>query len=44
MPMSVRLVWKREAAVSTDQIKRFSAGAAVWQILCPPAYGVDRSS
>ena len=32
---------KDEAPVSSDKVDRFPAGAAIWQVLCPPAYGVN---
>jgi len=28
--------WKGEAQISSDQVNRFSAGAAIRKILCPP--------
>jgi len=34
--------WKGEAQISSDQINRFSAGAAIRKILCPPASCVGR--
>ena len=34
--------WKGEAQISSDQVNRFSAGAAIRKILCPPVSCVGR--